>query len=102
MVEAIVVNPQPVDEPVDAMFHVEHRDARWARGFDQYMVGLAARRGAVRVEQPDGRVITAVLICWRPRRGNGSRLWQARVEFENGRRRSVSCADVSPVEEYRG
>ena len=71
----------------------------WAAGFDRHMVVLAARRAVVNVQMPDGSTVDATLICWCPRRGSkGARLWQARVEFLNGRRRTVSAGDVTPKE----
>jgi hypothetical protein len=52
------------------------------------MLAIAAAREPVYVVD-GGTEIVATLLCWRNRR--------ARVEFDNGRRRTVDTADVRPI-----
>lgn len=67
---------------------------------DTMMCRLAARRALVWLNI-DGHPLGGMqvtLIAWRPRRRNNSRTFQARIEFPDKARRTVSAADVSPIE----
>lgn len=68
---------------------------------DADMIEHAARRGRVVWSDGAGNDVEVTLICWRPRKTGvkprGGRTFHARIEFDNGRKRTVSAADIHPV-----
>ncbi len=59
---------------------------------------LAATRGRVLIDMPDGKRRPATLLAWRPHDGRS----RARVQFATGRFRSVDTKQViAPTKVYR-
>lgn len=68
-----------------------------AEALDTRMAHIAAAREQVTLTLPNGDTCLVTLICWRPHRRNGTRTYHARVQFPNGRLRTVSAGDIEPL-----
>ncbi len=62
--------------------------------FDQRMIRLAAQRGTVLVRLAAGHEVPATLVAWLPKASRRGRC--CRVQFANGRQRTVQTWEVRP------